>query len=589
MRNVKCYVKDYPRPQFVRNNWMNLNGKWNFKFDDANVGEKEGWFNGFETKEEINVPFAYQAPVSGIVDKTFHQVMWYSKKVKFTKKENENVLIHLEGSDHVTKLWCNGIFVGTHVGGYSRATFDITNAIKNDEEALIVIRIEDDKSCTKPRGKQRWLDYDYGCWYIETSGIWKTVWAEVVSETRINRVKMTPIESTYHMFFEYEVENFKKGYSLRTVISYKDEVIADQTMALVRENHTFSIDLSNDINDFKIHWWRPEHPEFYDVEFSLIDNNGNVIDHVGSYTAFRIFKAEGNLLRLNLSPVYMRMVLEQGYWRETGLTPLNEDVLIEQIRLIQELGFNGIRMHQKIEDERFYYFCDVMGIMVWCELPSSYEFKDKAVDRIVSEWMQIVKQNYNHPSIVAWVPINESWGVNRLTSNVNEKHFTETLYHLTKTYDPMRPVMTNDGWEHTTSDIITLHNYSQDPNELKAFYENIQNVINYSTANNYSQCRPTFVNGHEYKGQPIMIDEFAGIGFKTNDDEGWGYGDKVSSKEAYVNRLASLVKVLRENPYICGFCVTQTTDVYHEINGLLDFDRKPKASMELMNKAITQK
>ena len=589
MRNVKCYVKDYPRPQFVRENWMNLNGKWNFKFDDNNVGEKQGWYKGFDNNQEINVPFAYQAPVSGIEDKTFHQIMWYSKTVKFSKKENEDVLLHLEGADHEAKVWCNGIYVGSHVGGYCRATFDLTNAVEDNKDALIVIRMEDDKSCTKPRGKQRWLDYDYGCWYIETSGLWKTVWAEVVSETRLNRVKMTPIEDKYHMFFEYEVDNFEKGLNLRTIISYKDEVIADQSMALVRENHTFSIDLSNDINDFKIHWWRPEHPEFYDVKFILTNKEGAVIDEVGSYTAFRIFKTEGSILKLNLSPCYMRMVLEQGYWRDTGLTPLNEDVLIEQIRLIKELGFNGIRMHQKVEDERFYYFCDVMGILVWCELPSSYEFKDKAVDRIVREWMDIVKQNYNHPSIVAWVPINESWGVNRLTTNVNEKHFTETLYHLTKAYDPMRPVMTNDGWEHTTSDIITLHNYAQDPNELKEFYEEIDRVINYSNCSNNSQSRSTFVNGHKYNGQPIMIDEFAGIGFKTNDDEGWGYGDKVASKEAYVNRLASLVKVLRENKNICGFCVTQTTDVYHEINGLLDFDRKPKADMELMRKAIVQK
>ena len=589
MKNVKCYVKDYPRPQFVRNNWMNLNGKWEFRFDDKNEGEKQGWYKGFDTNEQINVPFAYQAPVSGIEDKSFHQIMWYSKKVKFNKKEDETVLIHLEGADYITRLWCNGVYIGQHIGGYSRATFDVSNAVKDGEEALIVIRIDDDKSCLKPRGKQRWLDYDYGCWYIETSGIWKTIWAEVVNTTRINRVKMTPNVENYHMFFEYEIDNFKKGLQLRTIISYNDEVVADQTNALIRENNTFSMDLSNDINDFKMYWWDVHNPHLYDVKFILVDENGNVIDEAGSYVGFRTFKPEGNLLKLNLSPVYMRMVLEQGYWRDTGLTPLNEDVLIRQIELIKELGFNGIRMHQKIEDERFYYFCDVLGVMVWCELPSSYEFKDKAVDNIVPEWMEIVKQNYNHPSIVTWVPINESWGVIRLTNNTKECHFTQTLYHLTKAYDPIRPVVTNDGWEHSTSDIITLHNYSQNAEELKEFYKDVERVIDYSRANNYSQSRPSFVDGYKYKGQPIMVDEFAGIGFKTNSDEGWGYGDKVQSKEAYVARLSSLVKALRECDGICGFCVTQTTDVYHEINGLLDFDREPKADMKLMREAIIQK
>ncbi len=589
MRNVKCYIKDYPRPQFVRQNWLNLNGEWNFRFDDQNIGEREEWYKGFDNCNKINVPFAYQAPVSGIDDKSFHQIMWYSRKVTFRKKENENVLLHLEGADHISRVWCNGVYIGEHVGGYCRATFDLTNAIKDNEEALIVIRMEDDKACTKPRGKQRWLDYDYGCWYIETSGLWKSVWAEVVSETRLNRIKMTPIEATYNMFFEYEIANFKQGHKLRTVVTFEGNKIADQTMDLVRENHTFTIDFSNDVNDFKIFWWHIDHPCLFDVDFYILDENNNVIDEVGSYTGFRIFKADGNVLKLNLSPVYMRMVLEQGYWRETGLTPLNEEALIRQIELIKEMGFNGIRMHQKIEDERFYYFCDVLGVMVWCELPSSYEFKDKAVDYIVPEWMEIVKQNYNHPSIVAWVPINESWGVNRLMTNVNELHFTQTLYHLTKAYDPMRPVVTNDGWEHSISDIITLHNYAQDPEELKAFYEDIERVVKYNNSTNYSQCRSTFVGGYQYKGQPIMIDEFAGIGFKTNSDEGWGYGDKVQSQEAYINRLKGLVKAVRDSQGICGFCVTQTTDVYHEINGLLDFDRKPKVDIEKIREAIIQK
>ena len=176
MKNVKCYKKDYPRPQFVRDNWMNLNGKWNFRFDDADEGERSGWYKGFDNYVDINVPFAYQAPLSGVEDKSFHKIMWYSKNVTFSKKDNEHVLLHLEGADYISRLWVNGIYIGEHIGGYNRATFDITNAVKDNEEALVVIRIEDDKACTKPRGKQRWLDYDYGCWYIETSGLWKTVW-----------------------------------------------------------------------------------------------------------------------------------------------------------------------------------------------------------------------------------------------------------------------------------------------------------------------------------------------------------------------------------------------------------------------------
>lgn len=590
MRNAKCYVEGYPRPQFVRNNWECLNGEWDFIFDDNNLGEKEKWFNSFPASRKINVPFAYQTPRSGINDQTFHQVLWYAKQHHFSKLENnERIILNFEGSDYFTKVWVNGVYVGQHLGGYCRFSFDITDCLDSKGNANIVCRIEDDNSCTKPRGKQTWLDHPFGCWYTATSGIWKSVWAEKVNNTRISRIKMSPIEENYHILFEYEMENLSRPCHLRTTISYDNKVIAENTLRLIRDNHTYSIDLSNDLDGFKIHFWTVENPNIYDVKFELIDENGNIIDEVCSYTAFRVFKAENNLIKLNLNPIYLRMALEQGYWRESGLTAPNEQALIDEIKLCKELSFNGIRMHQKIEDERFYYFADMIGMLIWCEMPSNYEFKDKSIENVTKEWIEVVKQHYNHPSIVTWVPVNESWGVNRLTSNRNEQHLTQSLYHLTKAYDHMRPVISNDGWEHTTSDIITLHNYAQNADDLKHFYEDITRMLENKNSNDYTQLRTTFVNGFKYQGQPIMVDEFAGIGYQKSNDEGWGYGDKVNNDEAYVNRLKSLVKVLREINGICGFCVTQVTDVYQEINGLLDFDRNHKADKDLLRGAISQK
>ncbi len=589
MKNAKCYKKDYPRPQFVRDNWLDLNGKWDFAFDDENRGIKEKWFNKLNTDLTINVPFAYQTKLSGINDQTYHEVIWYAKKQLFNKAENnERIYLNFEGSDYETDLWVNGIYIGKHLGGYCRFSFDITDAIDEKGMGYIVVRIKDDNKCTRPRGKQTWLKEPFGCWYTATSGIWKSVWAETISSTHINRIKMTPNASNMNLEFEYEISSLVKGCYLQTIISYNDTVICNNMMEVIRDNQSYSIDLTNDLDGFKIHWWTPNNPQFYDIEFILKDENGKIIDKVGSYYGFRIFKAEDQHLKLNLNPIYLRLTLEQGYWRDSGLTSPSEEDLLKQLILIKELGFNGVRMHQKIEDERFYYYADMLGLLVWCELPSGYEYRDTSIESTTKEWMEVVKQNYNHPSIIVWVPVNESWGVNQLTSNKCQAHFTEALYYLTKAYDSMRPVISNDGWEHTTSDIITLHNYTQNPDELKKFYKDITAIFSGAANGEYSQTRISFVEGYHYNGQPIIIDEFAGIGFQNNNDEGWGYGDKVQSQNAYITRLHSLIKSIVEMEYITGFCVTQTTDVYQEINGLLDFDRVEKVDKELLRKAITQ-
>lgn len=589
MIHTACYQQGYPRPQFVRENYLCLNGKWHFCFDDADNGENLGWQNSLPDFQEITVPYAYQTAMSGINDQTYHKIMWYEKQCHFSLPQNhERVLLVFEGCDHETKLWCNGIYVGKHIGGYTRFSFDITKYINNDGIATIVLKVTDDKRADRPRGKQSWLDEPFGCWYTPTSGIWKTVWSEKVSTTRLNSVKMTPIASNYHLACRYEIDNFTNNCSLKTTISFRGNIIAEQTNRLLRENGTFEIDLSNDLDSFKIHWWTPENPQFYDVEFSLVCDNKE-IDTVKSYTAFRIFRTDKNKFVLNLNPIYLRMVLEQGYWRESGLTAPSEDAIIKEVQLIKNLGFNGARVHQKIEDERFFYYADIMGLLTFCEMPSLYEYtEDYSAKSVCDEWLNIVKQHYNHPSVIAWVPFNESWGVNRITFNKQEAHFTQALYHLTKALDPMRPVISNDGWEHTESDILTFHNYCQDADKLATFYENVLEVASGENKVDYSNLRLPFAPNFHYNGQPIMIDEFAGIGYRSKDDEGWGYGDSVFNKDHFVERLSALIATITKKQEIAGFCVTQITDVYQEINGLLDFDRVAKADIEKLRKAILQ-
>jgi len=589
MVHAECYRKNYPRSQFVRDNWKDLNGRWNFIFDDSDIGEKERWYKCFPVGREITVPYAYQTKKSGINETEYHKIMWYSLNVNFGKIEKDKrQIINFEGVDSDAKVWCNGIFIGSHVGGYCRFSFDITDTLDENGNAFIVLRVEDDNTCTKPRGKQTWMNEPFGCWYVATSGIWKSVWAERVSCTHIKHIKATPNPENYHVFFEYETEK-AQDYTLTTIVKIKGEKVAEQSVLLKRENGTYSVDFSTDTDSFKIHWWTPENPQLYDLEYILRDNEGNIVDKVSSYVGFRVFKTSGNKLMLNLNPIYLRLALEQCYWRESGLTAPNEDAFIKEIELAKALGFNGLRMHQKIEDERFYYYADVMGMLVFCEMPSSYEFNEVAIEKVTKEWMDVVKQNYNHPSIIVWVPVNESWGVNRLTSNKNEAHFTTALYNFTKAYDPIRPVISNDGWEHTTSDIVTFHNYCQSPKELTEFLAGIGEVLEGKNRNEYTNLREPFVNGYGYEGQPVMIDEFAGIGFKKNGDEGWGYGDKVVDESAFTERLKGLIKAVVGRHEISGFCVTQLTDTYQEINGLYDFDRELKADAEEIRRAILQK
>ena len=586
MKHVKCYKDEYPRPQFVRNNFTSLNGKWFFAFDDLNIGEENEWFLNFPKDMQIMVPYSYQSKNSGLSINDEHKYIWYAKKVKYNQDlTNKRLLLNFEGCDYISKVWVNGIFVGTHKGGYTRFTLDITKAVKkHNGDAFIVVKAEDLKEATQPRGKQTWLKEPFGCWYKETNGIWKSVWSEIVSDTYFTNIKITPCFDEYNIEFELNLNQIEDNCLAKIEITFEDNLISETTLRLVRRISNIKVDLNNNYDGFRVHYWTPTTPNLYDVKITLLKNN-EAIDEIGSYFGFRSFLANKNCLLLNNNPIYSKMVLHQGYYRNGGLTGSSEEIL-KDVMLAKELGFNGIRMHQKIEDERFYYYADVLGMMVWCEMPSPYEFKDDTITNLMNEWLEVIKQNYNHPSIVVWVPINESWGIPRVVLDSTNQHLADALYHVTKTYDKYRMVISNDGWEHTTSDIITLHNYAQKGEELTHFYKDLNSMLNGEHRVDYSQTRIPFANGYKYNNQPVILSEFAGIGYQNGNDKGWGYGDCVLSDDAYIDRLTSMVKAVRAIDGICGFCITQLTDVEQEINGLLDFDRMPKAKMEQLKKAI---
>lgn len=589
---MKCYIKDYPRPQFVRAEWDNLNGTWEFCFDDKNIGEYDKWYEDFPCEKEIQVPFTYESPKSGIGTEERHNYVWYKRTIKIDtcKTYNKSCILHFEGCDFVTKVWVNGNYVGSHTGGYARFSFDITHLI-NDGENNIVVKAEDFFDMQQPRGKQRWIDNNFGCWYVQSTGIWKTVWLEYAPKARLERVKMTPDLSECVLNLEYEViaPFEEREYYISSTISYKGILVSKNLTAITTSNIKASqnVFLRNNAGlEWGVRTWSPENPDLYDIEFELICN-GESVDKVGSYFGMREIRIDGPNILLNGEPLYQRLILDQGYWSDTHLTPPDEEALIEDIDKIRSLGYNGLRKHQKTEDERFLYWCDVKGMLVWGEMASSYEYSDKAVTEFTTEWMEIVRQNYNHPCIIIWTPLNESWGIRMVETNKREQNFTEAIYHLTKSLDPQRPVIVNDGWEHTVSDIITLHDYEESGEILyKRYMEYKEQIL--TTEVYHSNHKSALANGYKYNGQPIIISEYGGIALHDGRD-GWGYGNKVNSKEEFIRRFDEITTAVKSIPYVCGFCYTQATDVQQEINGLMDINRKPKITPEIIREINERK
>ncbi len=580
---MKCYVKDYPRPQFVRNNWENLNGEWEFRFDDANMGEKEKWYEGFQGTHKIQVPFTYETRMSGIQDESHHDYIWYGKKIRVERERllKENLVIHFEGSDFLTTLWVNGRMAGSHRGGYARFSFDITDLVKEGEN-LLVVKVEDSFDMQQPRGKQRWQKDSYQCWYVQTTGIWKSVWTEYVPKVSLKNVKMTPVIEDACLDIEYQVDAPESMWDgslcVEATVTFDGEFINRIRTAVVSEHTCAKIDVAkkNSSYAWTVKTWSPQEANLYDISFRLIKGS-EVMDEIESYFAMREIRIDGNNILLNGSPLYQRLILDQGYWKDSHLTPPSEEALIEDIDKIHALGYNGLRKHQKTEDERFLYWCDVKGMLVWSEMAAAYDFSDYAVCEFTREWMEIVNQNYNHPCIITWTPFNESWGVSQIKTRRPQQHFTEAIYHLTKSMDPYRPVIVNDGWEHTISDVITLHDYEEEGEVLKNRYGNLKEEILSSEV--YHCCfKSAMAKGYNYKGQPVIISEFGGIAF--DEGAGWGYGDKVNTKDDFIRRFDKITTAIKEIPYVCGYCYTQVTDVQQEVNGLMDMERNYKVDPE---------
>ena len=393
----------------------------------------------------------------------------------------------------------------------------------------------------------------------------------------LQNVKLTPQIDTNNIKLEVETNITEKNieelnYYIETEISFNGQIL-NITKELINNNYQeIQMNISQNNKEHIIQKWSPNNPNLYYIVYKLYCED-KIIDTVYSYFGMREISIEADKILLNKEPIYLKSILDQGYWKESHLTPPNEESIIKDIDSILELGYNAVRKHQKIEDERFLYWCDVKGVFVWSEMGNCYEFNDKSLQAFTEEWIKVVKQHYNHPSIITWVPINESWGVPNVSTDEKQQNFINSLYYLTKALDSTRPVISNDGWEHTISDIITIHDYKQEWDILSSLYkENIEKVLN--NEETFNGKHKAFAKGYSYNGKPIIMSEYGGIAI--NSDKGWGYGKQVKDEEEFIERFSKLTQVIQSVPSISGYCFTQLTDVQQEINGLMDEERNYK-------------
>jgi hypothetical protein len=316
---------------------------------------------------------------------------------------------------------------------------------------------------------------------------------------------------------------------------------------------------------------------------ALLDARGNVVDAVRSYTAMRSVRVEGDRVLVNERPITLRFALDQGYWPTSGLTAPDDLHFRRDVVLAKLMGFNGVRKHQKLEDPRYLYWADALGLLVWEEMPSVYRFTEQAALRVVREWTEAIVRDASHPCIVAWVPFNESWGVPDLPTSPAERHLVDSLYHLTSALDGSRPVIGNDGWEHASTDVLTIHDYASDPDILAGRYGNIA-ALSESLTHARPAGRMLVLPDHPYRGQPAVLSEFGGIGYAADSASSWGY-TRAGSAQELAAAYARLLETVRNLTPLSGFCYTQFTDTYQEANGLLYMDRTPKFPLEEIARA----
>lgn len=607
----------YPRPQLLRARWADLCGPWDFATDAADDGIDDGWWrtvpgaDGDPFARTVAVPFPPESAASGVGEPGPQRVVWYRRVLRPEElvraglgTQGDRLLLHFGAVDHAADVWLDGRHLGRHVGGQTPFSFDVTPLLaerrregRAHEPLVLVVRAEDDPlDVAQPRGKQDWRDEPHGIWYDRTTGIWQPVWLEAVPSLHIADLAWeADVPSASVLLTARLSARVPRDATVRLGVTLRlgDELLAEHRVRVLDRDVVVRLELPRQANgqQYEEALWSPERPTLVDAEVRLHvdDPRGSAAaDGVASYLGLRSVAVGNGWLMLNDRPFYLRSVLAQGYWPRSHLAAPSADALRTEVQLIKDLGFNSARVHQKAEDPRFLYWCDRLGVAVWGETANAYAFSPRAVELLTREWLDLVRRDRSHPSIVAWVPLNESWGAQHARHDVRQQHYGVGLVHLTKALDRTRPVVSNDGWEHTDSDIWSIHDYSARGDDLRIRLgtpEAVRDVLD-GIGQSGRRTRLEDAIPRVDRGQPVMLTELGGISHAGDHEGAWGYSS-ATDDEDFARRVGDLLDAVRDCRTITGFCWTQLTDTRQETNGLLRADRTPKLPLADLRRLVT--
>lgn len=558
---------EYPRPQFERSQWVNLNGTWNFEFDFGESGKDRSLQKAEQLSQQITVPFCPESKLSGVAHTDFINCLWYQRKLSIPADwSGKKILLNFGAVDYYTEIYIDGEFVQSHWGGSSSFSADITRFVKSGQTHNLVLQVKDDlRSGKQTGGKQCTNFYSGGCSYTRVTGIWQTVWMEAVDKKGLKTAVVRPDIDQKQLIITPEFYQ-ESNNTLEIVLKDGDKTVAKKSVTCSNSS-TIILPVKN------MKLWSPENPFLYDLVYQVKDQQGNIIDEVKSYAGMRKVHTADGIFYLNNEPYFQRLVLDQGYYPDGVWTAPSDEALKNDIVLGKEAGFNGARLHQKVFEERYYYWADKLGYLTWGESASwVMDINDElAVRNYIGEWTEVVARDRNHPSLVTWTPFNETWG----SREGVYPRLIRDIYHITKSIDPTRPINDASGDDHILTDIWSVHNYEQDGSKLAEQLE-------------FKEGKEPYRNSRDkkflavYEGQPYMVDEFGGIGWMSAEERknSWGYGNIPQTPEEFYTRLESQVKALKDAKHVMGFCYTQLTDVEQEKNGIYYYNRTPKLDMK---------
>lgn len=560
---------EYPRPQMVRDEWLNLNGQWDFEIDTGDSGRARGLQEAQNLSGRIMVPFCPESRLSGVEHLDFMPAVWYRREITLPAHWLENgrrVLLHFGAVDYETEVWLNGRQAGTHRGGYTPFTFDITPLLAGRTNTLTLCARDDVRSGLQPKGKQSAEFASHDCDYSRTTGIWQTVWMECVGERYIAGLQYRPDPDNGCLYVHADLAGDTDGLMLRARASIRGVPAGEVSARVTGGLAELRLPLS------EIRLWNPGDPHLYDIELLLGDAAGmaagGFCDRVTGYFGLRSVALRGGAIEINHRRVFQRLVLDQGFYPDGIYTAPSDKDIRRDIELSMGLGFNGARMHQKVFDPRYLYWADQLGYLVWGEFASwGLDITGpRGLERFLPEWLESVRRDFNSPALVGWCPFNETWD---LDGAKQDDEVIRIVYETTKMLDPSRPVIDTSGNFHVETDVFDIHDYEQDPDVFAQKFEAMKAG---------GEAYNTFPQRQKYEGQPYFVSEYGGIWWNPGQQDGkaWGYGNRPRSEGEFLRRYEGLTNALLDNPAVCAFCYTQLYDVEQEVNGLLTYDRQPK-------------